>query len=204
MTNLERLNAYRTANGMEAIAKFRADRHQEFLDSVVAPWEQKTAWEAERAAYVEMAKKMDLTKLDAKGIEGHCPHCGIDHLSNGMWSVDDAEAHQKRDFKYTYECLGCGGEWGPVVQHGKASPDRHSGTGLQIEKNRESRNGVKRPSAGGKCRQVWDALDEFRASKKTVPTVSDAKAIATEAGWNVSNAAIEFYQWRKFNGIKGR
>ena len=32
--------------------------------------------------------------------------------------------------------------------------------GLKIEKNREEQNGIKRPSVGGKCRAIWDALDE--------------------------------------------
>src|SRR5688572_21089010 len=42
----------------------------------------------------------------------------------------------------------------PVVQ---VSP-RLTSKGLKIEKDREQRNGVKRPSAGGACRAVWDEL----------------------------------------------
>jgi len=153
----------------------------------------------ERAAYVEMAKKMDTALLGIDGVEGHCPCCGID-LSNGVWTQDDANTpEQAKGWVRSIACLGCGGEWGPPAR--KSGVDRHSGTGLKIEQNREERNGVKRPSAGGKCRQVWDALDANRASTKTLPTVATAKQIATEQGWNVSNAAIEFYQWRKFNGL---
>lgn len=76
--------------------------------------------------------------------------------------------------------------------------------GLKIEQNRPEQNGVTRPSAGGRCRAVWDALDEFRAETGNVPTAKDVRAIAADEGWNPNNASIEFYQWRKFNGITGR
>ena len=32
----------------------------------------------------------------------------------------------------------------------------------------------------------------------------EVKAIAEANGWNPNNASIEYYQWRKFNGITGR
>jgi hypothetical protein len=71
--------------------------------------------------------------------------------------------------------------------------------GLTIEKDREERNGVKRPSKGGVCREVWDFLDTL-----TNPTAKDVREAAPGRNWNVNNAMIEFYQWRKFNGISGR
>ena len=42
----------------------------------------------------------------------------------------------------------------PAAPAPKAEPKT---TGLIIEKNRPEQNGVKRPSAGGLCRAVWDA-----------------------------------------------
>lgn len=75
--------------------------------------------------------------------------------------------------------------------------------GMKIEKDREERNGVKRPSVGGMCRAVWDALDEIKATG-VVPTAKQVTEMATNKGWNKNNASIEFYQWRKFNGIEGR
>lgn len=92
------------------------------------------------------------------------------------------------------------------IERGASGPkhkNRHTGTGLTIEKNREERNGVKRPSAGGKCRAVWDALDrDVEAGQQ--PDAKRVKELADANGWNPNNAAIEFYQWRKFNGINGR
>lgn len=78
-----------------------------------------------------------------------------------------------------------------------------SGKGIKIEKEREERNGIKRPSVGGTCRAIWDAMDELVAQGET-PTAKIVRSMATEYNWNENNASIEFYQWRKFNGIRGR
>jgi len=83
----------------------------------------------------------------------------------------------------------------------KAAP---KSTRLTIEKDRPEQNAVKRPSAGGMCRAVWDACWEHQKSTETVPTAQWVKATAIEKGWNPNNASIEYYQWRKFNGISGR
>jgi hypothetical protein len=142
-----------------------------------------------------------------------CPHCGV-HLSNGLLHVDDTEANSERTYREAgdqdwlageFMCMGCGGHFGAIPE--LAAPAKRSkptGTGLKIEKDREERNGVKRPSAGGKCRAIWDYLDGYVASVGVQPTSQTVKSAAEELGWNPSNASIEFYQWRKFNGIKGR
>jgi hypothetical protein len=75
--------------------------------------------------------------------------------------------------------------------------------GVTIEKDREERNGVKRPSKGGVCREVWDFLDGM-VTLKLAPTAKDVRENAGQKKWNPNNAMIEFYQWRKFNGISGR
>ena len=72
-----------------------------------------------------------------------------------------------------------------------------------IEKDREERNGVKRPSAGGACRAVWDFCDAS-STPAGPPSVKEVKAHAESLGWNANNASIEYYQWRKFMGIRGR
>lgn len=93
-----------------------------------------------------------------------------------------------------------------LEQHVGAVNDDATGPngGLRIEKDRPTQNGVTRPSIGGACRAVWDALDAFRAEEGYVPTAKDVKALAADEGWNPNNASIEYYQWRKFNGITGR
>jgi hypothetical protein len=63
---------------------------------------------------------------------------------------------------------------------------------------RVEQNGVKRPGPG-KCLEVWEYLDQHGNMKP-----KDMKPIAEERGWNINNVQIEFYRWRKFNGIRGR
>lgn len=63
---------------------------------------------------------------------------------------------------------------------------------------REEQNGVKRPGPG-KCLEVWEYLDTHPSA-----TGKDLREIAPSKGWNANNASIEFYSWRKFNGISGR
>ena len=75
------------------------------------------------------------------------------------------------------------------------------GTGLKIEKDRPEQNGIKRPSIGGKCRAIWDALDAYRTETGELPTSKTVKELAADEGWNPNNASIEYYQWRKFHGI---
>lgn len=70
----------------------------------------------------------------------------------------------------------------------------------KLETVREERNGVKRPSAGGLCRAVWDMLDVVLLETCVVPSLKAVKKIAEERGWNLNNAAIEYYRWKKFSG----
>ncbi len=76
---------------------------------------------------------------------------------------------------------------------------RVSSKGYTIQKEREERNGVKRPSEGTVCGNVWAEFDknpEIKAGE--LATLADAN------GWNRTNVSCEFYTWRKFMGIKGR
>jgi hypothetical protein len=59
---------------------------------------------------------------------------------------------------------------------------------------RESRNGIKRPSPGGRCAAVWDWMD-----KNPTATSKDVRAWAESTGQNANNAQIERYQWVKFH-----
>lgn len=63
---------------------------------------------------------------------------------------------------------------------------------------RVEQNGVKRPGPG-KCLEVWEYLDQHGNMKP-----KDLQPVAEAKGWNINNASIELYQWRKFNGISGR
>lgn len=125
----------------------------------------------------------------------YCPHCGV-HLSNGYTThVDDKE------LEHEFCCLGCEGQFGEPVSRVEAKP---KGKGLKIQKDREERNGIKRPSEGGKCAAVWNEAERVYNETKMVPTPKVLKAWAEEGGYNLNNVAIELYRWRAFMGFKGR
>jgi hypothetical protein len=76
---------------------------------------------------------------------------------------------------------------------------RVSRKGYTIQKEREERNGVKRPSEGTVCGAVWAAFDKNPEIK-----AGELADLADANGWNPNNVSCEFYAWRKFMGIKGR
>lgn len=76
---------------------------------------------------------------------------------------------------------------------------RVSRKGYKIQKEREERNGVKRPSEGTVCGAVWAEFDKNPEIK-----AGELADLADAHGWNRTNVSCEFYAWRKFNGIKGR
>lgn len=150
-----------------------------------------------------------LTSLPKSGKDGFCPHCGKDTYDGNERRVtefSELSPGSQRDTELQYTCNSCAGEWGPVVEKPKRER-APSGTsnGLKIEKDREERNGVKRPSIGGKCRGVWDMLDALAGDDLTLlnVTAKDARAKAAELGYDKTTTMVQFYRWRKFNGIKG-
>lgn len=72
--------------------------------------------------------------------------------------------------------------------------------GLKIEKNRAEQNGITRPSAGGVCAGIWTMLDDLGTSV----TLKQAKAFAAAHVFDKVTLTVQFYRWRKFNGIQGR
>lgn len=154
------------------------------------------------------AAPVELTPANVR--EHNCPGCGIG-LENGVLHADDELPNRVdgRTFwmdgmNKEFECMGCGHQFGKDLEAYVAPTP---GVGVKIEKNRPQQNGVTRPSAGGKCRAVWDALDAFVASNATSVagiTSKQVKSLAEANGFNANNASIEFYQWRKYNGVTGR
>jgi hypothetical protein len=128
-------------------------------------------------------------KVDKKPVDLNdgCPLCKGDPSSQ-TWAVEGESCF----------CHECGKTYS--MRTGKEIGLK---AGTKIEKDRPEQNGVKRPSAGGMCRAVWDFLDAKVAEGAAV-TAKDVKAWAPAQGWNPNNASIEFYQWRKFHGIRGR
>lgn len=62
---------------------------------------------------------------------------------------------------------------------------------------------IRRPKAGGRCAAVWDELDKL-AAKGQAPTLKQIQTVGKRRKWNENNTRIEFYQWRHYNGLRGR
>lgn len=94
---------------------------------------------------------VDLEQLGEFGLgdseeSAECPHCGINHRDNG-WQVH-GDGHKCDEMMF--ECLACGGEWGPKIQR-RASSDRQPAL-----------KGQRLAVVGGK-----DAANPFREGSKS-------------------------------------
>lgn len=61
----------------------------------------------------------------------------------------------------------------------------------------EVRNGVRKPIRG-KCADVWAVLTEVEKAEGPV-TIKVVRLLSETYNWNLNNATIEFYAWRKFH-----
>lgn len=91
-------------------------------------------------------------------------------------------------------------ESGPEVSPASVSSNNAS-TGKKIQKDRPEQNGVRRPSEGTICAEIWQALDNARASSKTVPSFKDLKALQATHGWARNTAVTQYQRWKEFNDL---
>lgn len=149
-----------------------------------------------------------LETLGTDGVKGHCPHCNV-HLDNGWQTVDGIREVSPADankMEREYICLGCGGEYGPKIVRTPAKPVVNP-TGIKIQKDREERNGVKRPSVGTICHAIWEQLDNLRISGQGgnyMPTFKDLKKLQDQYGWQRNTAVTQYQRWKEFNDLMVR
>jgi len=139
--------------------------------------------------------------LPKSGLDGKCPHCGK-HMQDGfnVTEFHEMSPGSQNSTIQLYTCNKCAGEWGPVVDKPKkARAPSGTSNGLKIEADRPEQNGVKRPSAGGKCRGIWDMLDAIGVDA----TAKQAREAGADK-FDKTTIMVQFYRWRKFNGIEGR
>ncbi len=139
-----------------------------------------------------------LANLEQDGLGGTCPHCSID-LSNGVAFHGDAVNPGKGGSTIvletgSYACMACWGEWGPAPLARGEAPDMAT---LPLEAH-----GVKRPQRAGLCWEVWELAYRLQAGTGELPTVATMRAEAPHL--NPTNVQIEYYNWRKYNGVRGR
>lgn len=63
------------------------------------------------------------------------------------------------------------------------------------------KNGIKAPMRAGKCMLVWQTCGALYKATGKVPTLKEVMASEAMQGANATNTQIEFYRWRKFNGL---
>ena len=76
---------------------------------------------------------------------------------------------------------------------------RVSCKGRTVQKERETRNGVTRRSAGTLCDKIWTYFDTHTETRANM-----LQEVADANGWDRTTVHVQFYAWRKFMGIKGR
>lgn len=90
------------------------------------------------------------------------------------------------------------------VESAKPEAKKPGSTGLKIEKNRPTANGITQPSAGTTCAKVWDLCTLLSDHLKTTVSLSVLVKTAEEQGINKFTARTQYACWRKFNNITGR
>lgn len=110
--------------------------------------------------------------------------------NGGAWWLD-AKHYDKDEFREAWDRIS-----DEVFGRDKPQQSETQVSTKAVRSPREERNGVMRPSPGGKCAAVWDYLDLYPTA-----TAQEVREVAAAMGWNLNNARTEFSQWRRFHGI---
>lgn len=144
---------------------------------------------------IEVTQKQVTPKFKAfnQGGEHICPTCSINF--DQTWANEGVSLF----------CHHCTTTYSATT--GKAIRAGYTRTnvskGYKIDKDRMEQNGVKHPSGGTVCCNVWEQFDVLQKLNGVVKS-SDLILLVETYNWNKNNVSCEFYQWRKFHGIKGR
>lgn len=88
----------------------------------------------------------------------------------------------------------------------KNGPTQGRISGYHIDTDRDEKHGVKRRSAGTIGGRLWAIFDKL-AAKAGGPEkveIALAKESPLVADFNGNKVVIEFYYWRRYNGVRGR
>ncbi len=73
--------------------------------------------------------------------------------------------------------------------------------GIKIQKDREERNGIKRPSVGGKCALLWDIFEKHYKETGMILTPKPAKELSAKEDLDPTTTTVQLYRWRDFMGF---
>lgn len=88
----------------------------------------------------------------------------------------------------------------------KNGPTQGRISGYHIDTDRDEKHGVSRRSAGTIGGRLWAIFDKLaaKAGKPKDLEIAVVKASALVADFNANKVVIEFYYWRRYNGVRGR
>ncbi len=127
------------------------------------------------------------------------------HHEDGNDVDRSEEAQEERNSAFGSFAMNQLGAQREPVQTG--TPGRRN-TITKIESNRPEQNGVKRPSAGTVCAQVWDIATSLsngdEMPREKIAKLSEVIKAAEAKGINKFTARTQYARWRVFHGITGR
>lgn len=129
-----------------------------------------------------------LTDLELKG-------------KTGAWYYVSKKAAKKAPAKKARKAAPVRQEYDP--KHG---PKQGRISGYHIDEDREEKHGVTRRSTGTIGGSLWAIYDRM-AAKAGGPAkllIADVKVSPLVSEYNANKVVIEFYYWRRFNGVRGR
>jgi DNA-directed RNA polymerase subunit RPC12/RpoP len=146
------------------------------------------------------------TDIEKNVSEQVCPYCGgTDHLHH---TDIPPNRHLSEPVELEWYCMECGEQYGAPIKKSKqniAAPvvktNKCHNDGYKIEKNREECFGIKRPSMGTICREIWDLCDN-QTNIGSDLTLKILREMTAQRGIHPTTTAIQYYNWRKFKGLK--
>ena len=114
------------------------------------------------------------------------------------------QADPETDGRFWYSEAAVNAAANPQVEADKATVVEIAAPAApSVSKSRSVvQNGVRKPIKG-LCADVWLALSDLHDAGKEV-NISVVRELCAIHNWNVNNATIEFYGWRKFHGLNAK
>lgn len=110
-----------------------------------------------------------------------CPHCHC-NLSNGVGEhLQEVNGERIKHDQYQYECLACGGEFGPAIS---ASAKVEKAPATKTREVKHTSN-IEHP-----CKTVWAIADEMKGAKR-----KEVLAACVEKGIAYYTARTQYQQW---------
>ena len=160
-------------------------------------------WGFDTGAAVELQKQLskpvvkvvEPAKVKAAAIkteyryEGQCALCG---------SHESVTWHNEGVTMFCHACSGVfSAKTGRRVNVGYTRENCNSG--YTIEKNRETQNGIIKPSAGTRTIKAWEMFDQLR--KEGLLDSKTIKLTAIQREMNLNMVSAQYVTWKKFHGL---